>query len=163
MDIAIVSSLYSSEKYIDEFYSRIVDVVKKHSLSYEIIFVNDGSPDNSISKVLQIQKKDANVILIDLSRNFGHHQAILAGLEESNSHLVFLLDVDLEEEPENLEKFLKVLNESNADVVYGVTESRKGNFGEKIFGYLFYTIFNSLSNIKIPRNITMTRLMKKKY
>lgn len=163
MELSVITTLYRSSTYIDEFYNRIIATIKEVNLDYEIVFVDDGSPDDSIQKVLKLQEKDPKIKLVELSRNFGHHKAVLAGLNEAKGDLVYLLDIDLEEKPENLLLFKKNLDEKEVDVVYGILDNRKGNWSEKLFGYLFYTLINKLSYIKIPRNITMTRLMNRNY
>jgi len=137
-------------------------VASKISPDYELIMVNDGSPDNSLNKALQLQKTDPHLSIIDLSRNFGHHEAGMTGLEASQGDYIFLIDSDLEEAPELLEEFWSTLN-SNAqtDVVYGVQEARKGNWFKRHSGSFFYSIFNKLSAINIPENLLTVRLMKR--
>ena len=119
MKLSIVTTLYKSSVYINEFYSRISQEVTKITDNYEIIFVDDGSPDDSLSKVIKIGEKDHHVKVIELSRNFGHHEAIIAGLNYSTGDYIYLLDVDLEDKPEWLSIFYNHLITNNCDVVYG--------------------------------------------
>ena len=163
MDLSIVSSLYYSAPYIEVFYRRTTATAKKIGKDYEIIFVNDGSPDHSRELAIEITKNDPHVQLIDLSRNFGHHKAIMTGLMHARGDLVFQIDVDLEEEPEMLEAFYQELIKTQADVVYGVQDKRKGGFFEKVFGGLFYRVFNFLSDVNMPPNLLMARLMTRGY
>jgi len=164
MKLSIVTTLYCSSPYIDEFYERISKEAKKITDDYEIIFVDDGSPDDSLQKAVALHVKDKKVKVIELSRNFGHHKAIMTGLSHAKGDFVFLIDVDLEEEPELLGRFWNELQKSeDIDVVYGVQEKRKGNLIEKYTGGLFWKIINYLSNIPIPHNITTARLMTKQY
>jgi len=164
MKISIVTTMYYSEKYLEEFFRRIKSEVKKYTDDYEIIFVNDGSPDGSLEKAIHFQKEDENVLVIDLSRNFGHHKAIMTGLSYSKGDRVFLIDCDLEEEPELLSLFYEKLDaEPDADVVYGVQIKRKGNFFERFSGEVFYTLMSFLSNINLPRNFVTARLMSRRY
>ena len=104
MDLSIVTTLYCSAPYLEEFYARACTAAERVTRSFEIVFVNDGSPDNSLEIALSIYKRDPRVRVIDLSRNFGHHKAMMTGLAHARGDLVFLLDSDLEEEPELLEK-----------------------------------------------------------
>lgn len=164
MQLSIVSTLYRSSKYIDEFYMRISDEAKKITDDYEIILVDDGSPDDSLEKVINIFQKDSKLNIIELSRNFGHHKAIMTGLAHAEGEYIFLIDCDLEEEPELLGRFWVELQSNNdLDVVYGVQETRKGGWFERWSGSLFWKILNYLSEIKIPSNILTSRLMTKKY
>ncbi len=164
MDISIVTTLYNSESCIEEFYTRICKTADTITGNFEILFVNDGSPDRSLEKAIMLFDRDDRVKVIDLSRNFGHHKAIMTGLSHARGDLVFLIDVDLEEEPELLGDFHRELtNSPGTDVVYSVQETRKGRFFEKISGELFYKIFNFLSDWKVPANASTARIMTQSY
>ena len=164
MKLSIVTTLYYSSSYIDEFYKRISKTVQEITNDYEIIFVDDGSPDDSLQKAIELYKKDDKVKVIELSRNFGHHKAIMTGLSHANGNFIFLIDVDLEENPEYLSLFWETFNNDNTiDVVYGVQKSRKGNLPERIFGGLFWKLLNFLSDSSIPQNMMTSRLMTRKY
>ena len=164
MKLSIVTTLYHSAPYIEEFYRRINDTARKITDDYEIIFVNDGSPDNALDIVVDLYHRDDKVSVIDLSRNFGHHKAMMTGLSYAQGDRVFLVDCDLEEEPELLERFWQEMDHSKeADVVYGVQEQRRGGWLEKTSGLLFYKLFNFLSPVKIPENLVTCRLMTMQY
>lgn len=164
LKISVVVTLYYSEKYVREFYSRITKALLALTENYEIIFVNDGSPDGANLIVLELQHNDPNIILIDLSRNFGHHQAILAGLSQASGEYIFLIDIDLEEDPELLVYFWNIMKaDQHTDVVFGIQQKRKGNFFEKVSGNLFYKILNSITHFNYPANTLTARLMKIKY
>jgi len=164
MKLSIVSTLYQSSSYIDEFYKRMVVVAEEITSEYEIIFVNDGSSDDSLKQALNIRDANSKVRVLDLSRNFGHHRAMLAGLDFATGEYIFLIDVDLEEAPELLDTFWEEMqSNSNCDLVYGVQKERKGGLFEKISGAIFYRVFNLMSDIKIPRNFLTVRLMTQRY
>ncbi len=164
MKLSIVTTLYNSSPYVKEFYRRMSIEAKKISNDYEIILVDDGSTDNSLAQGLALQKKDSKLKLIQLSRNFGHHKAIMTGLSYAKGSYVFLIDSDLEEEPELLGSFWETIQKNlDLDVVYGVQESRNGGWFERWSGNLFYKIFNFLSDTKIPHNPLLLRLMSKKF
>jgi len=161
--LSIVTTLYKSAPYLDSFYQRIVKELEKLAVSYEIVLVNDGSPDDSLDIALGIQESDSRVVVIDLSRNFGHHKAIMEGLSYARGDQVFLIDCDLEEPPETLGAFYECFKRSDCDVVYGVQESRKGKWFERVSGGIFYKLFNYLSDTTVPENWTIARLMSKRY
>ncbi len=164
MKLSIVTTLYRSSMYVNEFYERISVEAKKITNDYEIIFVDDGSPDDSLQKAIALHKQDAKVIVVELSRNFGHHKAIMTGLSHAVGEYVFLIDSDLEEEPELLGRFwVELQNSDDTDVVYGVQESRKGRWFERWSGEIFYRTLEFLSDVKIPRNFLTVRLMVKNY
>lgn len=164
MQLSIVTTLYKSSDYVNEFYQRIITEARKITNDYEIIFVDDGSPDDSLQKAVALHHKDKNVKVIELSRNFGHHKAIMTGLMHTKGEHIFLIDSDLEEPPELLSFFWQELHsETNLDVIYGIQKRRKGGLAEKVSGYIFWKTINLMSPINIPENIITARLMKKNY
>src|SRR5205085_8559883 len=163
MELSVVSTLYKSEPHLEEFYARVSAAARAVTEDFEIVLVNDGSPDNCQQIALEICRRDPRVRLIELSRNFGHHKAIMTGLAESEGARVFLVDSDLEEPPEVLADFFRHMEETAVDVVYGVQETRKGRRFERISGAAFYWLFNLLSTHSIPRNLVTARLMTRPY
>lgn len=164
MKLSIVATLYRSAPYIKEFHMRASDAARQLvGDNYEIILVNDGSPDDSLSIALLVASGDEHVVVVDLSRNFGHHPAMMAGLAEAKGERVFLIDSDLEEDPFWLSMFSLIMSKSSCDVVFGVQKSRKGDWLEKWSGHLFYRIFNYLCEIEIAPNQTVARLMSSQY
>jgi putative glycosyltransferase len=163
MDLSVVTTMYSSSPYLEEFYSRIRAEAERITGDYELLLVNDGSPDDSLEIALSLYEKDARIRVIDLSRNFGHHKAIMTGLSYAKGDLVFLIDCDLEEEPELLGQFHAELARSGADVVYGVQKTRKGDLFERFTGSLFYRLLNLFSSYPVPANAIAARLMSKRY
>ena len=109
--LSVVTTLYNSESYVFSFYERVLSTLKQLNIQkYQIVFVNDGSPDNSADVVRRICSNDSRVTFVDLSRNFGHHNALMAGLHYARGSLVWLLDSDLEEQPEWLPLFYHKLS-----------------------------------------------------
>jgi len=166
MKLSVVSTLYQSRIFLDEFLVEIEKAIQLIQIDdYELIFVNDGSPDNSLQHLITLKKeKYLKIKIIDLSRNFGHHYSIQAGLIEAKGDLIFLIDNDLETHPNVLVNFYKTIKEDRTlDVVYGFQEVRKGNFIERTLGGLFWILINKLSDTKIPHNILTERLMTQEY
>ena len=163
MYLSIVTTLYYSAPYIPEFYQRVSTEAQKLTDDYEIVFVNDGSPDDSLDIAVKLHQEDRRIRVIDLSRNFGHHKAIMTGLSYARGKLIFLLDSDLEEEPELLSLFHEHYQLSDVDLVYGVQKVRKGNLFEKVTGNIFYKFFNLISSYPVPANLITARLMSQRY
>jgi putative glycosyltransferase len=163
MQLSVVSTLFQSAPYIEEFYRRVRTEAEKITPDAEFIFVNDGSTDRSLEVALELQKQDARIRVVDLSRNFGHHKAMMTGLEHSQGDLVFLIDVDLEEPPEMLGTFFESLDRENADAVYGVQSPRHGPWLTRILANLFYWVFELLSDYRIPPHSLTARLMTRRY
>ena len=104
---------------------------------FEIVLVNDGSPDNSLDFAIKLTEQDSHVVVLDLSRNFGHHKAMLAGLTYAKGNKVFLIDSDLEEAPEWLLDFAPIMDAESTDVVYGAQETLKGGWFERWSGEVY--------------------------
>jgi putative glycosyltransferase len=103
-------------------------------------------------------------VVIDLSRNFGQHKAMMTGMDHARGEYVFLIEIDLEEQPEWVVGFHEILiKEQDVDVVYGVQGKRKGGFFERLWGSLFYKAFNLLAQFKMPKNHVTARLMTRRY
>jgi len=165
MKLSVVATLYRSAPYVDEFCRRARQAARQYANDdYEIILVNDGSPDDSLDIALQIAAADPKVTVVDLSRNFGHHKAMMTGLAHARGEEIFLIDSDLEEAPEWLNEFGRQRQASSAcDVVYGVQRQRKGGWFERTTGQLFWFTLKTLTGMELPSNITTARLMSRRY
>lgn len=164
MKLSIVATLYQSAPYISDFHRRAsASAEKLVGDDYEIILVNDGSPDNSLELAIALSESNSNVTVVDLSRNFGHHKAMMTGLAYAKGERVLLIDSDLEEEPECLITFTEQMKSQRCDVVYGVQERRKGGWLERWSGQCFYRFFKALTGLALPENIVTARLMTRRY
>jgi putative glycosyltransferase len=161
--LSIVTTLYESAATINEFYSRAMKVAESVADDIEMLIVNDGPPDDSLNLALALHRADPRVVVIDLARNFGHHKAMMTGLAHSTGDLVFLIDSDLEEPPEDLARFHQRFSQGDCDVVYGVQEVRRGGLLERATGALFFSLVAALSDQPLPRNLVTARLMKRDY
>jgi putative glycosyltransferase len=163
MKLSVVTTLYRSAAYVGEFYARMTRTAAALTDDYELVFVNDGSPDDSLEHVIALYERDAHVRIVDLSRNFGHHRAMMTGLAHATGEMIFLVDVDLEEHPEWLLDFHDIMTRTGADVVYGVQARRTGKFFERLMARLYYKAFNALLEHPIPENVVTARLMTRRY
>jgi putative glycosyltransferase len=161
--LSVVATLYQSAPYLREFLARTKSTAQKITDDFEIVLVNDGSPDNSLELAIALRQEHPNIVIVDLSRNFGHHKAMMTGLEYAKGDLVFLIDCDLEEAPEWLEVFYKQMNEHNVDVVFGQQVSRRGGFLTRAPGEFFYWMLRRLSDESMPSNMVTARLMTRRY
>jgi putative glycosyltransferase len=164
MKLSVVTTLYHSAPYIEELYQRLSAAAREMAGDdFEIVFVNDGSPDNSLELAIKLTEQDSHIVVVDLSRNFGHHKAIMTGLAQAQGERVFLIDSDLEEAPEWLASFEQQMHEEDSDMVYGVLAKRNGGWVEKLTGWFFYRIFRLLTGTEQPDNIATARLMTRRY
>lgn len=161
--ITYLFPIYNEEEGINHLYEVVnrttIPLTKKYDL--EILFVNDGSKDNSLAKLLAIQKIDKRVRVINFSRNFGHQVAVTAGLDHAKGDAVIIMDADMQDPPsvslELIEKW-----EEGYDVVYAQRRSRKDTAFKKFTAYAFYRVLDSLSEIKIPKDTGDFRLIDRK-
>ena len=159
MKLSIVTTLYRSAATIEEFYRRSIKAAEQVAGDIELVIVNDGSPDNSLDLALELHKHDPRVIVVDLSRNFGHHKALMTGLAHASGDLVFLIDSDLEERPEDLAALYQRFSQNDCDVVFGVLPTRRGGFLKRLPGAVFFSLLDFLSDYPVPRNVFTARLM----
>lgn len=162
--LSVVTMVYKSLPFLEDFIAQASAAAREISGNdYELIFVIDGSPDESLEYLRARQANDARIVVVDLSRNFGHHQAAWCGLHVARGERVFIIDCDLEVAPGILVTFNERMAASRADVVYGYQEARSGTVARKSLGELFWRIFNLLSPTAVPRNICTERLMSRRY
>lgn len=163
-ELSIVTSFYRSRTYLPAFFEGIRNAVAECGIhDYEVVCVNDGSPDDSLAYALEEKRSWPQLKLVDLSRNFGHHYAIHAGLTYAKGRYTFVIDCDLEVSPSVLKDFYSKIKEEEADVIYGYQEKRKGKTIEKHAGGLFWGVFNRLSPTKVPPNIISERILTDRY
>jgi putative glycosyltransferase len=163
MRLSIVTTLYKSAAYVEEFHRRASEAAQRVTDDYEIVMVDDGSPDNSLAIACALAASDSHVRVIELSRNFGHHKALMTGLDHARGELCFLIDSDLEEDPALLETFMEKMQSTGCDVAYGFQETRKGDMMESAGGRVAWYLINKLYSIKIPANHCTVRLMRREY
>ncbi|WP_375428220.1 glycosyltransferase family 2 protein [uncultured Sphingomonas sp.] len=164
MKLSIVATLYRSAQHIAEFHQRVSDAARDVAGDdYEVVLVNDGSPDDSLARAIALTEVDARVVVVDLSRNFGHHKAMMTGLAHTRGELIFLIDSDLEERPDWLLPFSTQLRRDGCDVVYGVQRERKGGIVERWTGSLFYRLMRAMSDVDMPLDMVTARLMTRRY
>jgi putative glycosyltransferase len=161
--LSIVSTLYNSAPYLEEFYERAVAAAATLTEDFEILLVNDGSPDDALDVAIGLHRRDPRVTIVDLSRNFGHHRAMMAGLSYARGDLVFLIDCDLEEPPEVLPQFFARMREESCDVVYGVRKTPREHRGSDLSASIFYWMMARTGGIDLPRNLSTVRLMSQRY
>jgi putative glycosyltransferase len=164
MKLSIVATLYCSAPTVEEFCRRCGTAARQLvGDDFEIILVNDGSPDNSLQLAVRLAAADPRLVVVDLSRNFGHHRAMMTGMAQARGSRVFLLDSDLEEDPAWLSSFSRQMDEQPCDVVYGVQDKRKGGWFERWSGEVFYRIFRRATRLPLPNNPVVARLMTRRY
>jgi len=160
--ISIVVPCYNEEEMIDIFLEKIFSVLKKLGKSYEIVFVNDGSRDNTLEILKRKAKEYDGVRVISLSRNFGKEAALSAGLDMAYGEVVVPIDVDLQDPPELILDFVKKYEEGYDVVVGKRTDRTTDSTLKRVSAETFYKLHNKISNIEIPHNVGDYRLMSRR-
>ena len=162
--ISVIVPCYNEEKALPFFYEEFCNVFKNmKNIDYELIFIDDGSKDNTLNIIKAYNKLDKKVRFISFSRNFGKEAAILAGLEYSNGDYVTLMDADLQDPPSMLPKMYEILLKEDYDIVGTRRVTRKGEPKiRSFFARKFYRIINKLSKIEMVDGARDFRLMKRK-
>ena len=164
MNISVVVPCYNEHDNITELYERLIKTFNKNKLDLDkIILIDDGSNDNTWNKISQLQQLNKKEILgIKFSRNFGHQNAVIAGLTYCKSDFVLIIDADLQDPPEILEDMIIEMNKSKANAVFAKRISRQDTRFKRMTASLFYRFFNKFSSTKIPEDVGDFRLMDKK-
>jgi glycosyltransferase involved in cell wall biosynthesis len=159
---SIVAPLYNESENIDMLYERIDIVMKKMSAEYELLFINDGSKDDTLLKILQLSSKHEHVKFIDFSRNFGHQIAVSAGLDYAKGQHIIIIDADLQDPPELIiPMYDKIQN--GYDVVYAKRLNRHGeSWLKKYTAKIFYRILSNITSVEIPIDTGDFRIMTSK-
>ncbi|GAB4011263.1 MAG: glycosyltransferase family 2 protein [Bdellovibrio sp.] len=158
--ISVVIPIYNEEENLPLLTERLVNVLSQYS-KFEVIYVDDGSKDRSTQLIKEHSQKHPQIKLIKLSRNFGHQEAITAGLNYASGDAVIVMDGDLQDPPEVLPQFVDKWQEGY-DVVYAIREKRKENFLKKFAYYCFYRLLRYLASIDIPLDSGDFSLMDRK-
>jgi dolichol-phosphate mannosyltransferase len=148
-EYSIVIPLFNEEDNIPELYRRLTKVMSGLGEPYELIFINDGSRDQSLELLKNLCNLDSNVRVINLTRNFGHQRAISAGLEYTRGQAVIVMDGDLQDPPEVIPDFINKWRE-DFQVVYAIREKRKEHFLKRFLYHMFYLIINTISRTDMP-------------
>ncbi len=161
--ISIVVPCYNEEEALPFFYKAIVEVMKKmEPVEFEIIYVNDGSKDNTLGLLRELAKQDSRMRYISFSRNFGKEAAMYAGLTATTGDYVAVMDADLQDPPELLVEMYDILKKEDYDCVATRRVNRKGEPPiRSFFAKLFYKIINKISNANIVDGARDFRLMNR--
>lgn len=151
--LSIIIPIYNEEELIDELHKRLAAAISQVTDSFEILFVDDGSRDDSLLKLIGINKKDKRFKVVQLSRNFGHQQAYSAGLSVAKGDYVVMMDGDLQDPPELIKEMYTKLVEKDLDIVYAKRLKKKEGFVRKFLMHIFHQIFKKILKIEDADNV----------
>jgi len=159
--LSIIIPFYNEQEVITECQARLSSAVQTINMNVEMIYINDGSKDNTLSILTKLLETDSRIKIIDLSRNFGKEIAMTAGIDAAKGDAVIVIDADLQDPPELMPKMVEKWREG-FDVVYAKRVERKGeSFMKKLTARLFYKLINKISDTEIPENVGDFRLMSR--
>jgi dolichol-phosphate mannosyltransferase len=160
--ISIVVPIFNEEAVIPHFYERLKKVISSQAMDYEMIFVNDGSTDQSMEKLLKLSQSNPRIKIIELSRNFGHQIAITAGLDHANGQAIVIMDGDLQHPPEVIPELIQKWKEGY-ELIYTIRkETKDASYFKRISSSVFYWLINKIGDIPIPKYGADFRLIDRK-
>lgn len=161
MKYSIIIALYNEEENIGPLFARLIPVMQQLGGSTEYWIVDDGSEDAGLTRLEELQKQGAaNINILKLSRNFGHHNALCAGMDHAGGDICIMLDGDLQDKPEDIPRLIDQL-EAGYDVVYAVRKSRNESFLRKMLSSAFWYVVNYMTGLHCPHNQAVLRAFRK--
>jgi polyisoprenyl-phosphate glycosyltransferase len=160
--LSLVVPVFNEEESIDLFLASVEPFLDSAGLRFEIVFVNDGSRDDTLAHLLDRSARDRRIKVVNLSRNFGKEAALTAGIDHANGDILIPIDIDLQDPPELISPFIERWREGY-DIVYGVRSARTWDTPTKrLSAGWFYWAFNTMSPVRIPANVGDFRLVDRR-
>jgi polyisoprenyl-phosphate glycosyltransferase len=159
--LSLVIPIFNEEMLIDELVTRTISALDSFIAEYEVLFVDDGSTDESLEKLLFLQKKEKRIKILSLSKNFGHQAAFTAGLEHAKGNVVAMMDGDLQDPPELLSGMYRMITDEGYDIVSGKKTGRKGRKDRNMYSFLFHFLFRHIGEIKNMENSGNYSMMRR--
>ncbi len=160
--LSLVVPVFNEEESIDIFLAAVTGLMERDGFRFEIVFVNDGSRDNTLVHLLDRSAADSRLRIVNLSRNFGKEAALTAGIDHAKGDVIVPMDIDLQDPPELIEPFMSRWREGY-DIVYGVRTLRTSDTtAKRLSASWFYRVFNSMSPVRIPENVGDFRLVDRR-
>lgn len=160
--ISIIAPCYNEEETIEPFLRRIEEILAQINEPYEIVFINDGSKDNTLNVLLNAKQNFKNIRIINFSRNFGKEAALTAGLDKARGDAAIPIDVDLQDPPELIKELVTKWREGYDVVLAKRADRTSDSFAKRVSADLFYKLNGKISNVDIPNNVGDFRLMSKR-
>ena len=159
--LSIVIPVYNDEDVLDELVRRLIPVAKSLTEDYEVIFIDDGSRDQSWKILIKLQKGNPKLKIIKLARNFGQSNSTAAGLDHASGDIIVIMDSDLQDRPEDIPKLIESMEENDTDMAIVKWISRKDSFSKKFFSKFFHSISNRITNLHYEPGLGVFRVLRK--
>ncbi len=162
-EISVVIPVYNNAAALRELTARLLETLRQCAHCYEIVYVNDGSQDQSIAILKALAAQEPAVKVINLSRNFGQHPALCAGFEHASGGIIVLMDADLQDRPEDIVDLVKKLRDEDADVAYTIKQSTDRKLSTRLTSALYHYVFARIVGTDIPIDIGTFRAFNRKF
>ncbi|MFI5000927.1 MAG: glycosyltransferase family 2 protein [Reyranellales bacterium] len=160
--LSLVVPVFNEEESIDIFLTAVVPLLERAGLRFEVVFINDGSHDNTLTRLLDRGLRDRRLKVVNLSRNFGKEAALTAGIDHALGDVLIPMDIDLQDPPDLIGPFIERWREGY-DIVYGVRSGRASDtVSKRLSAGWFYRVFNSMSPVRIPAHVGDFRLVDRR-
>ena len=160
--LSLVIPVFNEEESIDLFLDTVIPVLENASLRFELVFINDGSRDDTFARLFDRGRRDRRIRIVNLSRNFGKEAALTAGIDHAKGDILIPMDIDLQDPPDLIQPFIARWREGY-DIVYGVRTARLTDTrAKRMSADWFYRVFNSMSPVRIPPNVGDFRLVDRR-
>lgn len=163
MKYSVVVPIYNDAYLARDFCVETASVFASSADEFEILFINDGSKNDSLDVLIGLVREFAFVRVIDLARNFGQHNALACGYKEARGEVVVRMNVDMQDPPAELSKLLAVFEAEDADLVVGQYAKRKSPLTTKISAWVYYALFNFMTGLKAEQNTSPMRVMSRRF
>jgi glycosyltransferase involved in cell wall biosynthesis len=161
--LSVVIPVFNNSETLNLLYQRLCGAFSNYNLEYEIIFINDGSKDNSFQILTEIAEQNLNVKVLSLSKNYGQHPAICAGFEVVRGEYIVLMDADLQDNPDDIVLLLENIQAKDVDILYTIRTSNCNNQSTRITSKIYHFIFSKIVRAYVPNNIGTFRIFNKKF
>ena len=163
VDLSLVVPCYNEQESVPEFLKEVIPILDGLKLSYELLFINDGSTDNTLTTLQQCKNHYSSIRILNFSRNFGKEAALTAGIDFAQGEAVIPIDVDLQDPPHLITEMISAWKDNDVDVVLAKRADRsKDSFMKRWSANVFYRLNNKISKNKIPENVGDFRLVSRR-
>jgi len=162
VDLSVVIPVYNDEEVLQELYNRVGNVLPGLAVSYEIIFIDDGSRDRSFKILKELSLKDPKVKVIKLARNFGQQNSIAAGLDYATGEIAVIMDSGLQDRPEDIHMLIEAMERDDTDMAIARWITRKDSFKKRMFSKIFYSVSKRVTNLKHEPGLGVFRAIRRR-
>ncbi|GAA3613985.1 glycosyltransferase family 2 protein [Flavivirga amylovorans] len=160
--LSFVVPVYFEEEVISRFIMEMTEELKNLSISYEIVFIDDGSTDNTVSIIKQEALNNSNIKLVELSYNHGKQAALTAGITHATGDYLLYMDPDLQDPPTEIGRFITEI-EKGYDLVFGIRKEKKDSFINKMFSKIFWGTLRKFTGLKLPEGLAVMRIFNRRF